>query len=282
LNNGSRVFRSYSSPSCSHSNDDYDDNKCSVCEASSSVVTVVNKNQFTSTPIQSRSPISFSTSNSPIHFSALTINSANNDQNEHQKHPHPQQQQQQQQQQNKTKFTIKPPEIVITGTEIDNRLENNNFLPLTMNNRLLSFSFDNLSHNLANTISSTANIDPSLLFKFNFNDNTTIEDNYKNNNKLTINNNNNNKSIKAVKSHVCSNCNKRFARSDMLIRHSRLHSGLRPYRCIRCGQEFSRSDHLNTHLRTHTGQLIHILHKQFILLLIKLGFILKNKRRKTV
>lgn len=39
----------------------------------------------------------------------------------------------------------------------------------------------------------------------------------------------------------------------MLIRHSRLHSGVRPYRCNRCGQEFSRSDHLNTHLRTHTG-----------------------------
>lgn len=47
---------------------------------------------------------------------------------------------------------------------------------------------------------------------------------------------------------------KRFARSDMLIRHSRLHSGVRPYRCNRCGQEFSRSDHLNTHLRTHTGE----------------------------
>lgn len=40
----------------------------------------------------------------------------------------------------------------------------------------------------------------------------------------------------------------------MLIRHSRLHSGVRPYRCNRCGQEFSRSDHLNTHLRTHTGE----------------------------
>lgn len=40
----------------------------------------------------------------------------------------------------------------------------------------------------------------------------------------------------------------------MLIRHSRLHSGIRPYRCNRCGQEFSRSDHLNTHLRTHTGE----------------------------
>ena len=40
----------------------------------------------------------------------------------------------------------------------------------------------------------------------------------------------------------------------MLIRHSRLHSGVRPYKCNQCGQEFSRSDHLNTHQRTHTGK----------------------------
>ncbi|RNA01278.1 early growth response 1 [Brachionus plicatilis] len=59
---------------------------------------------------------------------------------------------------------------------------------------------------------------------------------------------------KQAKPHVCPSCQKRFARSDMLIRHSRLHSGVRPYRCNRCGQEFSRSDHLNTHLRTHTGE----------------------------
>jgi uncharacterized Zn-finger protein len=41
----------------------------------------------------------------------------------------------------------------------------------------------------------------------------------------------------------------------MLIRHSRLHSGVRPYKCNQCGQEFSRSDHLNTHQRTHTGKI---------------------------
>ena len=51
----------------------------------------------------------------------------------------------------------------------------------------------------------------------------------------------------------------------MLIRHSRLHSGVRPYRCNRCGQEFSRSDHLNTHLRTHTGRF-------FIILISKKAF----------
>ena len=47
----------------------------------------------------------------------------------------------------------------------------------------------------------------------------------------------------------------------MLIRHSRLHSGVRPYKCNLCGQEFSRSDHLNTHQRTHTGKIFLLFHK---------------------
>ncbi len=45
-----------------------------------------------------------------------------------------------------------------------------------------------------------------------------------------------------------------FFSSDMLNRHLRLHSGVRPYRCTMCNTNFSRSDHLSTHLRTHTGE----------------------------
>lgn len=52
----------------------------------------------------------------------------------------------------------------------------------------------------------------------------------------------------------CELCSKRFSRSDMLNRHLRLHSGIRPYRCTMCTTQFSRSDHLSTHLRTHTGE----------------------------
>jgi len=56
------------------------------------------------------------------------------------------------------------------------------------------------------------------------------------------------------RSHLCRFCGRSFARSDMLTRHSRLHSGLKPYQCNRCLQVFSRSDHLSTHERTHTGE----------------------------
>src|SRR5690606_19673040 len=56
------------------------------------------------------------------------------------------------------------------------------------------------------------------------------------------------------KSFHCTVCTRSFARSDMLTRHSRLHSGLKPYTCEVCDQVFSRSDHLATHKRTHSGE----------------------------
>ena len=60
------------------------------------------------------------------------------------------------------------------------------------------------------------------------------------------------------KAYLCEVCKRTFARSDMLSRHMRLHTGYKPYSCRVCGQVFSRSDHLSTHQRTHTGASLHI------------------------
>ncbi|CAF1074043.1 unnamed protein product [Rotaria sp. Silwood1] len=65
---------------------------------------------------------------------------------------------------------------------------------------------------------------------------------------------NNGMRLGEARNYSCKICSKRFSRSDMLNRHLRLHSGIRPYRCTMCNTHFSRSDHLSTHLRTHTGE----------------------------
>ncbi|XP_071534570.1 uncharacterized protein [Panulirus ornatus] len=52
---------------------------------------------------------------------------------------------------------------------------------------------------------------------------------------------------------VCeeSGCGRAFCRNEELTRHSRIHSGNRPFLCQRCGRRFVRRDHLTKHQRTH-------------------------------
>ena len=49
-------------------------------------------------------------------------------------------------------------------------------------------------------------------------------------------------------------CNKRFTQSGNLVRHSRIHSGQKPYQCCVCDRAFSRSRDLSTHVRVHPGE----------------------------
>ncbi|AOA62545.1 Transcriptional activator [Komagataella phaffii CBS 7435] len=53
----------------------------------------------------------------------------------------------------------------------------------------------------------------------------------------------------------CTDCSRRFRRSEHLKRHHRsVHSNERPFHCAHCDKRFSRSDNLSQHLRTHRKQ----------------------------
>jgi len=51
----------------------------------------------------------------------------------------------------------------------------------------------------------------------------------------------------------CSVCGKRFARADYLTKHSRIHSGEKPYKCHVCDRSFGYLSDIRTHMRVHTG-----------------------------
>ncbi|KAM7059574.1 zinc finger protein 550 [Molossus nigricans] len=52
----------------------------------------------------------------------------------------------------------------------------------------------------------------------------------------------------------CKQCGKGFSRKWYLVRHQRVHTGLKPYECDSCGKCFSQSSTLVRHCLIHTGE----------------------------
>ena len=52
------------------------------------------------------------------------------------------------------------------------------------------------------------------------------------------------------------NCEKRFARSDELSRHRRMHTGEKKFACSICARRFVRSDHLVKHEKRHNNRVL--------------------------
>uniref|UniRef100_A0A8C6UGE7 C2H2-type domain-containing protein n=1 Tax=Neogobius melanostomus TaxID=47308 RepID=A0A8C6UGE7_9GOBI len=52
----------------------------------------------------------------------------------------------------------------------------------------------------------------------------------------------------------CPACNRAFGQSDYLDRHMKIHSRDRPYSCSLCKETFAKENNLTAHMRTHTGE----------------------------
>ena len=51
----------------------------------------------------------------------------------------------------------------------------------------------------------------------------------------------------------CKYCDKTFLKPSQLIRHTRVHTGERPFKCVTCNRAFNQKGALQLHMVKHTG-----------------------------